>query len=70
MVTLKLHHKPQVYIVVICNQVIELSLQVINDSDYTHTARITGNKNVYVVNRVRLKNRGLQELRVCYMTRR
>ena len=48
MVTSKLHHKPQVYVVVICKWVIELSLQVINDSDYTHTARSTGNENVYV----------------------
>ena len=46
--TSKLHHKPQVYIIVICNWILELSLQVINDSDYTHTALSTGNENVCV----------------------
>ena len=60
-------HKPQVYIVVICNWIIELALQVINASDYTHTASSTGNENVYVVNGARLLNGGLQEFRVCYV---
>ena len=49
-----LHHTPQIYIVVICNWIIELSLQVINDSDYTHTASSTDNENVDVVNGARL----------------
>ena len=31
-----LHHMPQVYIVVICHWVIELSLHVYNASDYMH----------------------------------
>ena len=65
-----IHHTPQIYIVVICNWIIELPLQVINDSDYTHTARSTINENGYVVNGARLLNRGLEEFRVCYMTPR
>ena len=60
----------QIFIVVICNWIIELSLQVNNDSDYTHTARSTGNENVYVINGARLLNGGLQEFRVCYLTPR
>ena len=32
-----LHHMPQIYIVLICHRVIELSLQVINASNYSHT---------------------------------
>ena len=44
-----LHHKPPAYIVVICNWVIELSLQVINGSDYTHTGRSTLENNLNVL---------------------